>query len=93
MNIDTRSLDSLEFKMLSGTDFLVQMIRNRLCVNSSQVQYSEVCDYLDSHCESNYYIRREGYKLFIYFEQLRDRDSLVQFLNQYSNISQATVVK
>jgi hypothetical protein len=84
MNSEPRALDSVEFQLLAGTDFLVQMIRNRLCIHTNQVPYSDVADFLDTHCESNYYIRRDGHKLFIYFEQVRDRDNLFQFLGQYS---------
>lgn len=86
IDAEPRALDSVEFHLLAGTDFLVQMIRNRICVDSSRVSYNDILEYLDSHCESNFYIRRDGYKLFVYFEQVRDRDGLVQFLGQYSDV-------
>jgi hypothetical protein len=85
MNIDTRQLETLEFQLLAGTELMVHLIRNRIKFKCDTVTLEQIYEYLDQYSRGNYYIRNASNSItYIYFENLVDKEQLVEFLRQYS---------
>jgi len=82
----SRKLDEVEFELLGGTDFMVNLVRNsRKVIGISKDVLEQTCDYLDSHAKGLYYIRVNGPKVVVYFEEVMDRENIDQFLRQFSD--------
>ena len=82
----SRKLDEVEFELLSGTDFMVHLVRNsRRVIGVSVDILNDLLNYLDSHAKGLYYVRTfdDGHKVILYFEDIMDRENIDQFLHQF----------
>ena len=84
----SRKLDEVEFELLGGTDFMVQLVKNsRKVIGISKDVLEDLYDYLDTHANGLYYVRTfaAGQKVVMYFEDVIDRENVDVFLRQFSN--------
>lgn len=84
----SRKLDEVEFKLLGGTDFMVDLVRNsRRVIGISKNVLNDLYDYLDTHARGLYYVRAfdQGNKVVMYFEDVMDRENVDHFLRQFSS--------
>ena len=53
----SRKLDEVEFELLGGTDFMVQLVKNsRKVIGISKDVLEDLYDYLDTHANGLYYV-------------------------------------
>lgn len=83
----SRKLDEVEFQLLSGTDFMVHLVRNsRKVIGVSQDVLENLYNYLDTHARGLYYVRSfDAHKVVVYFEDIIDRENIDGFLRQFSD--------
>jgi hypothetical protein len=74
-----------EMQLLTGTDIVVQMIRNRVAFSKNHIDL--VLDNAESLCGSLYHVRMEfdAPYFYIYFESSLDKDELVHHCRNLNN--------
>lgn len=83
----SRKLDEIEFQLLSGTDFMVHLVKNsRKVIGISKDILEDLYCYLDTHATGLYYVRSfDVHKVVVYFEDVIDRENVDNFLRQFSD--------